>query len=140
MHGAFAMRGSITDNQGAPIVLERARENLGSRSAEFAGEDNQGAGIDNRRIVIVLLLDFSVKILHLDDWAIFDEEPCEFDGFLEGAAAVVAQIENDPRDILLFQFLEQAGHIGCRALRRRSSSLAGKFVPPVSADIELRIE
>ena len=88
----------------------------------------------------VLLLDFPVKILHLDYWALFDEKASESDSLLEGAAAISAQIENHPRNILLFELFEQTGHIRRSTLRRRFCSLTGEFVVPVSADIELRIE
>src|SRR3546814_19821374 len=71
------------------------------------------------------LIHTAIGVTHEHGRALVDEQAGQFRGFLEGAAAVVAQVDDDTVDFLLLQLGQQFLHIA-RGDRKRVVS--GKSV------------
>src|SRR5690606_10294914 len=67
----------------------------------------------------------AVAVAHQHGGALVDEQAGQLGGFLQGAAAIVAQVDDQAVDALLFQFLEQALHITRGALVVRVAGAIG---------------
>jgi hypothetical protein len=84
----------IADDQGATIILQGAGQNLRSRSAQAAGQDDHRPGIklwtDRDRSPRSVTL----GILGLHHRSAVDEQSREAHGFFERSAAIVAQVED----------------------------------------------
>ena len=112
LDGAFAEGGGVADDDRAAVVLQGAGDDLGGGGAEAAGEHDERAVVGD--LVVAVLADFhaAFEIAGLHDRAGGDEQAGEVDGFLERAAAVAAEVEDDAGDVFLLQLGDEAGDIG----------------------------
>ena len=118
LHRAFAVRRGIAHNEGAAVILQCPRHDFRSRGAEPAGQHNQRPIIKHCRVAVFILDHVAFGVFHLNDRPFLDEQTGEIDGFLEGTAAIMAQIQNHTGDLFCLQFFEQPGHVFGRALVR----------------------
>ena len=135
LHGAFAVRGSVADDDRAAIILQRGGGDFGGGGAEPVDHHGQRTVVKHGRIGVGIHGDVAVGRARLDDRAILDEKAGELDGFLQRAAGIVPQIQNDAGDFFLFKFLDQLGDIGggasawygrCRADQSSRKTRAGQ--------------
>src|SRR5262245_59944304 len=123
LHGAFTERRRIAYNYRASVILQRACENFGSRSAETTRQDNERSIIECGPVVVGSHLDVAIRSAHLHDWAGRNEKPGEIDGFGERAATVTSDIKNNPGNLLLLQFFQKTRDI-FRSRRCGTASVA----------------
>ena len=60
LHCPFPMSGGIANDQGAPIILKGASQDFRGRSAEAAGEDDQGPVVQDGWIGIFIDVDAAI--------------------------------------------------------------------------------
>ena len=73
LHGAFAVRRRITDDNPAMIILNRAGQNLAGAGAELADHHHQRPAPRHAPIRVVILLNAAVRVFHLHDRSLLDE-------------------------------------------------------------------
>ena len=106
LDGPLAERAGIADDQAPAIIADHAREDLRRTGAELVDQDDERAVPGGPFVVVVKMLD-AEDFLDLDDRAGVDEKPGEGLGFLEQAAAVAAEIDDDRVDAARFEFVQE---------------------------------
>ena len=118
LHRAFAVRGEITHDECAIIILQRPRKNLRCRRAVAARQDDKRPVILHARIAVFIHKDAVLRVFHLHHRAVFDEQSRELHTFFERPAAVAPQIKDDALHVFLFELGEQFRDIGGCVMRR----------------------
>ena len=113
LHGPFAERAGIADDQATAVVLDHAREDLGGAGAGLVDQDDERAIPGRPFLVVEQLLD-AEDFLDLDDRAGVDEESGERLGLFQQAAAVAPEIHHDRVDAFLLEIFEDLAAIGGR--------------------------
>ncbi len=90
-----------------------------------AGQHHQRPFVSHCQIGIHGLLDRAVGLADLHHRVGFDEQAGQLDGFFQGAAPIVAQVENDPGDVFLLQLVQELDHVRGGAFRLRLVLRAG---------------
>jgi hypothetical protein len=103
LDGAFSVGGGFTDDNGAVVVLEGCGENFGGGGAALISEHDEGTGVNRPAGGGLEGLDVSAGALGLNDGATGDEEAGEAGDFIERAAAVVPEIEDDAVDVIFLK-------------------------------------
>src|SRR5262245_26831538 len=99
-----------TDDHATLVVLQSAGNNLRSRSAQTARQNNQWTWIINFRFLISHLIHNFIRSLSFNYVSSFEEQSCDLYGILKRTAAVVGKIKNKTVGFLfarLFQNLFQ---------------------------------
>ncbi|MNF51418.1 hypothetical protein D3C84_327370 [compost metagenome] len=115
LHGALA-EGLATDDQRAVVVLHGAGENLRGRGREAVDQQRHRALVERAGVFVFKHVDAAVAVAHQHGRALVDEQAGQFGGFLQGAAAVVAQVDDHAVDFFLLQLGEQFLHVARGAL------------------------
>src|SRR5690606_8074996 len=98
-------------HQAAPVVLDGAGKDLRCRGAQAVDQHHQRPVVHRRLAGAVLAGNHLVGVADLYHRARVDEQVGEGGGFMEGPAAVVAQVDDDAVDILRPEFFQQEGHV-----------------------------
>src|SRR5690606_37742751 len=93
------------------IVLHRAGKDLRGRGRQLVDYHRQGAVVDHAGIGIIQHLHLSLGVAYQHTGALADEQAGQLGGLLQGAAAIVAQIQNDAVNVLFLQLAEQPANI-----------------------------
>ncbi|VTQ27132.1 Uncharacterised protein [Pseudomonas aeruginosa] len=107
------------------VVLHGAGEDLRGGGRETVDQYRQRAGIEGLAFVVVEHVDAAVAVAHQYGRALVDEQAGQLGGLLQGAAAVVAQVEDDAVDLVLLQFGDQLLHVAGGALVVRVAGAVG---------------
>ena len=135
LHRAFAVSGTVADDDGAAVILERTGEDLRGGGAEAGRQHGERSIVGDRGICLAVDGGAAERILDLHDRALPDEEAGEFDGFGEQAATVAAQVDDERLDAFLLQFADEFGHVlRASALRFAGSGVFGRSVEGVERD------
>ncbi len=112
LHGAFT-EGLAADDQRAVVVLHGASENLRSRGREAVDQQRHRTFVEGARVLVFEHVDTAVSVADQHGRALVDKQAGQLSGFLQGAAAVVAQVDDHAVDFFLLQlcqdFLNVAG-------------------------------
>ena len=125
---ALAVRGLVTDDQSALVVLNRTGQNLAGTGAELADHDDQRTVPGGTAHFIAVDLDAVIETHHLDDRPLVNEQAGQIHGFDQAAAAVAAEIEHHGIDALGLEVLQDLAHIGRRAAEVLGAILCGLHV------------
>gem|GEM_PF-4886467 len=112
---AFAVGGTVADDDGPAVILQRTSHDFRSGGAKAVDEHGERAIISELRIVVRIDVDVAFVVLDLHDRAFADEKTGEIDGLREQAPAVVPQIEDDTSDPRLLELNQQVGDVLGRA-------------------------
>ncbi len=97
LDGSFTEGARIADDQAPVVIADHAGEDLGGAGAELVDQDDERAIPGGAFLIVVVMLD-AEDFLDLDDGAGVDEETGEGLGFVEQAAAVPTEIDDDGVD------------------------------------------
>ena len=103
LDGALSVGGGFADDDGAVVVLEGCGENFGGGGAALISEHDEGTGVNRPAGGGLEGLDVAAGALGLNDGATGDEEAGEAGDFIERAAAVVPEIEDDAVDVFFLK-------------------------------------
>src|SRR5690606_22603639 len=98
-------------HQAAPVILDGAGEDLRCRSAQAVDKDQQGAIVNGRSPRAIAPGYHLIGLAYLDYRAWIDKQIGHGGDFVEGATAIVAQVENDAVDSRRLELLHQFGDI-----------------------------
>ena len=128
--------GAIADNQPAAIVLNRAGKNLRGRGGQAVNHHHQRPLVVGAAQALAIAPDPPRGVANLYRGAVLDKQAGEFVGFLQRAAAVVAQVDDYSGDILAFELFQQAAHIAGGALVVLIAAAHGLEINVESGDID----
>ena len=109
--------GGLADDDAAPVVLDGAGEDLRGRGAVPVDQHREGPLVDHLGIRVLLHLQVAVRTADLDHRAGSNEEAGQFGRLHQGAAAVAAQVDDDPVDPFGLELLEQPADVARRAAK-----------------------
>ncbi|MNB93214.1 hypothetical protein D3C75_403350 [compost metagenome] len=135
LHGAFA-EGLAADDQRAVVVLHGAGKNLRSRGGQAVDEQRHRAFVERARIFILQDIDPAIGVTHEHGRAFVDEQAGQLGGFLQGATAVVAQVDDHTVDFLFLQFSQQFLDVAGGALVIRVAGTEGLEVQIERRDLD----
>ena len=132
LDGALAER-AAADHQAATVILDRAGEDLRGGSGKPVDQHRQRTFVGHPGVGIAVEIDASAGIADLYGGAPVDEQADHRVGFLERAAAVIAQIEHDAFDVLRLELVDLLGHVPGGA-----AVVGLARLPGVEVDVECR--
>ena len=130
LHGALA-EGAAANDQTEIVVLDRAREDLGSGGRTAVHHHRQRAVPHGGAVLVAEHARSPAQALDLDHGPGAHEQAGQFHRFLERAAAVAAHVDDQSVHALALEFLDEPGHVAGRALVARIALFHG---------LEVRVE
>ena len=103
--------GRLADDDGPAIVLHGGGEDLRGGGAVAVHQHGQGPGVGGARGGVLLHVHLAEGVLDLDHRALIDEQPGEVRRLGQGAAAVTAQVHQDPIHPLALEVVDQVLHV-----------------------------
>ena len=108
--------GTVAHDDAALVVLYRAGENFRGRGAEAVDQHHQRTIVVGGLEALAVAPHAAGGVPDLHGGAVLDEQAGQFIGLLQGAAAVIAQVDHDTLDTLGLQFVQQFLHVAGGAL------------------------
>ncbi len=115
LHGALA-EGLAAEDQAAVVVLHGAGEDLRGGCRKAVHQDGQRTLVEGADLLVGQHVDTAIAVAHQHRGALVDEQAGQLGGLLQGAAAVVAQVDHHAIDLFRFQFGQQLLHVAGGAL------------------------
>ncbi|CAI8923714.1 hypothetical protein EMIT0180MI3_360022 [Priestia megaterium] len=135
LHGAFA-EGLAADDQCTVVVLHRTGEDLRRRGGQTVDQQRHRAFVERARVFIFQYIDPAVGVTHQHGRTFVDEQAGQFGGFLQGTAAVVAQVDDHAVDLVFLQFGQQLLDVAGGALVVRIAGTEGLEVQVEGRDLD----
>ena len=118
LHESLA-EGPLAEQYGAVQILQRARDDLGSRGRLAVDQHDDGhPRIDRVGLRRERLVEFADTAFHRHDFGPFGNQQGEnLDGLLQYASAVASQVDDQRRGALLLELDERAAHVEAALFR-----------------------
>src|SRR5690606_37144216 len=124
LHRALA-EGLAAEDQRTVIVLHGSGEDLRGRGGQAVDQHGQRARVVDALVLVGQHVDTAIGVAYQHGGSLFDEQAGQLGGFLQGAAAVVAQVDDHAVDLLLLQLVEQTFDVTGGALVVRVAGAEG---------------
>ena len=110
LHRALA-EGGFADHQAAAIVLHCAGKNFRGRGRATVDQHRQRPVPGHAGLAVAVDHHAATGLTYLHHRTLVDEQAGQLNGFIQRAAAVVAQVQHHPVDTLALELGQQPGHI-----------------------------